>query len=106
EIHEVRLGIRSHYLRLARVEPYPVSMRALIDLDATPLAGDQIVAALRALHVVRAALGFRRALLGRGPLLAEQLGVPLGEVFLLVSTGLVGHRPQGVADDLTVSVSP
>src|SRR5438093_1066333 len=82
--HDVRLGMREHALRLARVEPDPVAVRALIDLDAVPLPRDQIVAALRTLHAVGAALGFRRGLLDRGTLLAEQLGVSSGEVFLLM----------------------
>src|SRR5881397_2602436 len=98
--------MREHALRLARVEPHPVAVRALIDLDTVPLAGDQIVAALRTLHVLRATLVFRGGLLDGGALLAEQLGVPFGEVFLLVSAGLVGHRPQGVEGVFTVSVSP
>src|SRR6266545_4157335 len=71
--HDVRLRMREHALRLARVEPYPVAVRALIDLDAVPLPGDQIVPALRALHVVRATLGFGRGLLHAGALLPQQL---------------------------------
>src|SRR5437879_6289808 len=98
--------MREHALRLARVEPHPVAVRALIDLDTVPLSGDQIVAALRTLHVVRATLVFRGGLLDGGALLAEQLGVAFGEVFLLVSAGLVGHQPQGVDGVFTVSVSP
>src|SRR5213076_506065 len=104
--HDVRLRMREYALRLARVEPDPVAVRALIDLDAVPLPGDQIVPALRALHVVGAALGFRRGFPNGRALLAEQLRIPFGEVFLLVSAGLVGHRPQGVEGDFTVSVSP
>src|SRR5438309_11468121 len=96
--------MREHALRLARVEPHPVAVRALIDLDTVPLSGDQIVAALRTLHVVRATLVFRGGLLDGGALLAEQLGVAFGEVFLLVSAGLVGHQPQGVEGVFTVSV--
>src|SRR5881397_2801519 len=57
------------------VEPDAVTVRALIDLNPVPFAGDQIVAALRALHVVRLAFA-----LGGGPhdcrvLLPQQLGV-------------------------------
>src|SRR5207249_8269945 len=85
--HDVGLGMREDGLRLTRVEPYPVTVRALIDLNAVPFPGDQIVAAFGALHVMRAALGFRRGLLDGGALLAEQLGVPSGEVFFLVSAG-------------------
>src|SRR5438034_7300068 len=81
--HDVRLGMREDGLCLTRVEPHPVAVRALIDLDTVPLPGDQIEAALRALHVMRAALGFGRGLLDGGALLAEQLGVPSGEVFFL-----------------------
>src|SRR5213596_3288612 len=84
--------MREHALRLARVEPHPVAVRALIDLDTVPLSGDQIVAALRTLHVVRATLVFRGGLLDGGALLAEQLGVAFGEVFLLVSAGLATRR--------------
>src|SRR5947199_249339 len=98
--------MREHALRLARVVPHPVAVRALIDLDAVPFPGDQIVAAFGALHVVRAPLGFRRGLLDGRALLAQQLGVPSGEILLLVSAGLVGHRPQGVEGGFTVSVSP
>src|SRR5436190_23614140 len=98
--------MREHALRLARVEPHPVAVRALIDLDTVPLSGDQIVAALRTLHIVRATLVFRGGLLDGGALLAEQLGVAFGEVFLLVSAGLGGHQPQGVDGVFTVSVSP
>src|SRR3989442_8070709 len=104
--HDVRVGMREHARGFPSVEPYPVAVGALIDLDAVPLPGDQIVAALRALHVVGATLGFGRGLLDGGALLPEQLGVPFGEVFVFVSAGFVGHRPQGVEDDFTVSVSP
>src|SRR2546425_3269942 len=52
--HDVRLGMGEHALGLARVEPHPVAVRTLIDLDAVPFPGDQIVAAFGALHVVRA----------------------------------------------------
>src|SRR6266567_299499 len=104
--HDVRLGMGEYALRFARVEPDPVAVRALIDLDAVPLSGDQIVPTLWAFHVMGAALGFRRGLLDGGALLAQQVGIPSGEVFLLVFAGRVGHRPQGVEGDFTVSVSP
>ena len=66
------------------VEPDAVTVRALIDLNPVPFAGDQIVAALRALHVVRLAFA-----LGGGPhdcrvLLPQQLGVATREVLVLV----------------------
>src|SRR5439155_1079062 len=80
--------------------------RALVDLDPVPLARDQVVAALGTLHVMRPALGLRRGLLHAGALLAQQLGVTPGEVFLFVAARLIGHRPPGVEGDLTVRVSP
>src|SRR3989442_2301341 len=98
--------MREHALRLARVEPHPVAVRALIDLDTVPLSGDQIVAALRTLHVVRATLVFRGGLLDGGALLAEQLGVAFGEGFLLLSAGLVGDQPQVVQWGLNLSLWP
>src|SRR5437016_5340164 len=91
---------------LARFEPQPVAVRALVDLDPVPFPGDQVVAALGALHVMRPALRVRRRLLRAGALLAQQLGVAPGEVFLFVAARLVGHRSPGVEGDLTVSVSP
>src|SRR5438045_9537208 len=74
--HDVGLGMREDGLCLTRVEPHPVAVRALIDLDTVPLPGDQIVAALRALHGMRAARGFGRGLLHRCPLPAERLAAP------------------------------
>src|SRR5256714_8986489 len=93
-------------LGLARVEPQPVAVRALVDLNPVPCAADQVVAALGALHVMRAALGLCRRLLGAGALLPQQLGVPPGEVFLFVAARLFGPRAPGREGDLTVSVSP
>src|SRR6266567_8709316 len=92
--HDVRLGMREYALRFARVEPDAVAVRALIDLDAVPLAGDQIVAALGALHVVRATLRIGGGLLGGRALLAHQLGITPGEVLLFVLARFLGHRPS------------
>src|SRR3989441_3056268 len=50
--HHVRLGVGERGFRLARVEPDAVAVSALVDLDAVPLTRDQVVAALRALHVM------------------------------------------------------
>ena len=44
------------------IEPHAVAVCALIDVNAVPLAGDQIVAAFGAFHVVRLAFAF-----GGGP---------------------------------------
>src|ERR1043166_3470045 len=89
---DVGLGVGDQALGLAGVEPQPVAVGTLVDLDPVPLPGDQVVAALGALHVMRPALGLRRRLLRAGALLAQQLGVAPGEVFLFVAARLIGHR--------------
>src|SRR2546429_4632704 len=81
-----------------RVEPDAVTVRALIDLNPVPFAGDQIVAALGALHVVRLAFT-----LGGGPhdrrvLLPQQLGIATREVLVLVlARTIVRHGAGGGA---------
>src|SRR2546426_919176 len=95
-------------LRLMRVEPDAVTVRALIDLNPVPFAGDQIVAALGALHVVRLAFA-----LGGGPhdrrvLLPQQLGIATREVLVLVlARTIVRHGAGGGAGGGRIcSVSP
>src|SRR5439155_5189129 len=92
-------------LDLALVEPHAVAMRALVDLDAVPLSRDQVISAFRALHAVRATLGFGLGLPGGLALLAQQLGVPPGEVLLFVLAGLLRHgsRRRGWTDGQRVA---
>src|SRR6266446_5396864 len=59
-------------------------MRALVDLDAIPIVGDEVVAAFGALHVMLLPLALGRRLLRRRTLLSQQLGVAAREVFVLV----------------------
>src|SRR5947208_17174287 len=73
--HDVGLGLREDGLCLTRVEPQPVAVRTLIDLDTVPLSGDQTVAALRTLRLMRAPLGFRSAAPDGCAPSAEQRGV-------------------------------
>src|SRR5438067_12819290 len=87
-------------------------MRTLVDLNPVPFPGDQIVAAFRALHAVRLALGLARGLLRRRALLPQQLGVAPREVFVFVLTrtptvALVRlHGLGGAGGGVTWSVSP
>ena len=91
-----------------------MTVRALIDLNAVPLRGDQIVAALGAFHVVLLALALGGSLLRSRPLLPQQVGVPPREVLVFVLTRLVRHEPVGDGDGggvgggvgLIFSVSP
>src|SRR5687768_10973915 len=76
-----------------------MAVRALIDLNPVPFAGDQIVAALGALHVVRLTLRFSGGLLRRFALLAQQLGVAPGEILVFVLARFLGtHLPPVVED--------
>src|SRR5437667_204159 len=103
--HHGWLRVGEHGFCLARIEPEAVTMRALIDLHAVPLATDQVVAALGALHVMGAALGVDRGAVHCLALLAEQLGVTPGEVLVLVLARLVGHRSQGAESGLSFRLS-
>src|SRR5262249_12511811 len=98
------IGVRvlEHRLRFPRVEPDAVAVRALIDLHALPVAGNQLVTALRAFHEMRFALRGGSLLLQRGALLPQQLRVAPREVFVFVAAdvahGVVTRlRPGGSA---------
>src|SRR5258708_13068889 len=73
-----------------------VGVGALVDLDAIPIVGDQVVAALGTFHVMRLALGVAGGPLGAAALLAPQLGIASREVLVLVLAPLVRHRAQGL----------
>src|SRR3989442_4318969 len=78
------------------VEPDAVTVRALIDLNPVPFAGDQIVAALGALHVVRLAFPFGGGPHDRRVLLPQQLGITTREVLVLVlARAIVCHGADG-----------
>src|SRR5258705_9667329 len=87
----VRLRCLEQRFRLPGVEPDPMAVRTLVDLNAVPVTVDQIVTALRALHVMRLPLGLGGGLLGRRALLAQQLGVAAREILVLVLARLVAH---------------
>src|SRR5713101_7298698 len=79
-------------LGLAGIEPQAVTVGALVDLDAVPVAREEVVAALGALHVMGLALGLGGGTLRRLPMLPQQLGVALGEVFVFVLARLLVRR--------------
>src|SRR5258708_3674754 len=100
------MGMLQQGVGFIRVEPDAVAVGALVDLDAIPIVGDQVVAAFGALHVMRLALGFAGGPLGAAALLAPQLGIASREVLVLVLAPLVRHRAQRFESCLTFSVSP
>src|SRR4051812_15645779 len=80
-------------LDLVGVHPHAAAVRAGLDLDPMVRLRREVVAVLRALHVVGPPLRFQGGGLRLEALLPEQLGVLLDEVFALVAAGfLAGHR--------------
>src|SRR5258708_2974819 len=100
------MGMLRQGVGFIRGAPAAVAVGALVDLDAIPIVGDQVVAALGTLHVMRLALGFAGGPLGAAALLAPQLGIASREVLVLVLARLVRHRAHGLESCLTFSVSP